>query len=227
MLTGSMGGRLICALTLGVALVALSVVPALATPTGLNNIPTADVVAKDFLVLQSWLGFGSGLDTSWAAGAKYGPAENWEVGLDGGLTGPGSGGGPVFQAKYRVCLEKGARIALGAANVSNDRDLHGDYFPYVVASVPIGSQADGHLGYSFQSGNNGLFLGANAAVSPRLTLRSDWIQTDSGDESVWSLGFISPVTSDFLVEGWASFPTAEGSETDYILKVDYVIPLRT
>ncbi len=63
----------------------------LATPTGLNNIPTADVVPQDVLVLQSWTNFGSDVDTSWAAGFKYGPACNWEVGLDGGLTGPGSG----------------------------------------------------------------------------------------------------------------------------------------
>jgi hypothetical protein len=220
-----MGGRLILTLALGCIVVALAAVPTFATPTGLNNIPTADVVPKDILVLQSWTDFGSDRDTGWAAGFKVGPAENWEVGLDGGLTGPGSGGGPTFQAKYKIPLQKGARVALGLANVSNDRDLHGNVFPYAVASVPLGDRANGHLGYGVQSGNHVLFLGADAAASKSLTLRSDWTQTNDGDESLWSLGFISPVTSNFLVEGWASFPSATGVENDYLLKVDYVIPL--
>ncbi len=216
--------RTLCAALIAASFAACSIGTALATPTGLNNIPTADVVPRNVLVLQSWVNFGSGLDTGWAAGAKYGPAENWEVGLDGGLTGPGSGGGPVFQAKYRVPLEKGARLAAGVANLSGNRDFHGGYFPYAVASVPIAERANGHLGYSFQSATRGLFLGADVTVGRAFTLRSDWIHTDDGDESVASLGFITPVTSDFLVEGWASFPTAPGAETNYILKVDYVIP---
>jgi len=203
----------------------LSALPAMATPTGLNNIPTADVVPTGVLVLQSWSDFGSDRDTSWAAGFKYGPAQNWEVGLDGGLTGPGSGGGPVLQAKYKIPLQKGARVLLGAANISNDRDRHGDVFPYAVASVPLSKEVTGHLGYSLQQDNHALFLGADAAVSKNLTLRSDWIQTDDGNNSVWSLGFIGPLTKSFLVEGWASFPTAAAANTDYVVKVDYVIPL--
>jgi hypothetical protein len=209
---------------LAAVIAAASVSTAWATPTGLNNIPTADVVPLHVLVLQSWTNSGSGLDTAWAAGAKYGPAENWEVGLDGGLTGPGSGGGPVFQAKYRVPLEKGGRVLAGVANLSENRDFHGDYFPYVVASVPVGERANGHLGYSFQSATRGLFLGADVTVGRALTLRSDWIHTDDGDESVASLGFITPVAQSWAVEGWASFPTAPGAETNYVLKVDYVIP---
>lgn len=207
------------------AAVALAPRQANATPTGLNNIPTADVVPKDILVLQSWTNFGADRETSWAAGFKVGPGQNWEVGMDGGLTGPGSGGGPTFQAKYRIPLEKGARLALGVANVSGNRDFHGDSFPYAVASVPIGKQANGHLGYSVQSDNHALFLGADAAVNERLTLRSDWIQMNDGHDSVWSLGFISPLTKSFLVEGWASFPTASGAETGYVIKLDYVIAI--
>jgi hypothetical protein len=103
--------------------------PAHATPSGLNNIPSADVVPKDILVVQSWTEVGPDGDTSWAAGLKVGPAENWELGLDGGLAGPGSGGGPTFQAKYRIPLQNGARAALGLANVSNDRDRHGGVLP--------------------------------------------------------------------------------------------------
>lgn len=225
MLRCKMGGRLILTLALGCAVVALGAVPVFATPTGLNNIPTADVVPKDILVLQAFSNFGGSSDAAWFGGFKVGPAENWEVGLDGQVSGPGSGGGPTLQAKYKIPLQKEARLALGAANISDDRDRHGEVFPYLVASVPLSERTNGHLGYSFQSGNHALFLGADATVSRSLTLRSDWIQTNDGNESMWSLGFISPVTQRFLVEGWASFPSAAGAETNYVLKVDYVIPL--
>ena len=220
-----MGERRLLTVALGCVLVALSVLPALSTPTGLNNIPTADVVHKDILVLQAFSSFGGSGDAAWVAGFKVGPAENWEVGLDGQVSGPGAGGGPTLQAKYRIPLQKGARLALGAANVSGDRGRHGSVFPYLVASAPLGERSNGHLGYSPQSGNHALFLGADATVSTNLTLRSDWVQTNDGSESVWSLGFISPVTRQFLVEGWASFPSAAGAQTNYVLKVDYVVPL--
>lgn len=220
-----MGGRRLLTLALGCTVVALATAPALATPSGLNNIPTADVVPKDILVLQAFSNFGGSQDTSWFAGFKVGPAENWEVGLDAQVGGPGSGGGPTLQAKYKMPLQKGARLALGAANISGDRDRHGDVFPYIVGSVPLGERANGHLGCGFQSDNRALFLGADAAVSRNLTLRSDWIQTNDGNESMWSLGFISPVSKDLLVEGWASVPSAAGAETNYVLKVDYVVPL--
>jgi hypothetical protein len=187
--------------------------------------PTADVVPESVLVLQAFSNYGGDQDASWFAGFKVGAAENWEVGVDGQVGGPGCGGGPTFQAKYRMRLQSGARLALGAANISGDRDRHGDTFPYLVASLPLGEGANGHLGYSMQSDNGALFLGADATVNKGLTLRSDWIQTTEGDESMWSLGFISPVTKGFLVEGWASFPSAAGAETNYVLKVDLVIPL--
>jgi len=203
--------------------IALAPRPASGTPTGLNNIPTADVVPQKILVLQGFANFDG--ETSWFAGFKLGPTENWEVGLDGQLGGPGSGGGPTFQAKRKIPLGNGARLALGAANISGDRDRHGDAFPYLVASLPLGGQANGHLGYSLQSDNHALFLGADANAGRNLTLRSDWIQTNDGNESMWSVGFISPVTKDFLVEGWALFPSAAGAQTNYVLKADYVIPV--
>lgn len=208
----------------GVLLMALASCSALATPTGLNNIPTADVVPPNLLVLQSWATFDG--ETSWFAGLKYGPAENWEVGLDDAVAGPGSEGGPTAQAKYRIALSSDARAALGLANVSNDRDRHGSVFPYAVLSASLGATTNGHLGYAFQSGNHALFLGADAAASKSLTLRTDWTQTEDGDKSVWSLGFITSVTDDFLVEVWASFPTAVGANTDYVVKADYVIRFR-
>jgi hypothetical protein len=214
----SMAMRVLAALIL----VAAMAVPALASPTGLNNIPTADVVPLRLLVLQAWVNTG-GDDTTWFGGFKYGPAENWEVGLDSSLNGAGTG--LTAQAKYRIPLEHGMRAAVGLANISADDDRHGDVFPYAVLSAPLGQKANGHLGYAFQSGNQALFLGADATVNEKLTLRTDWTQTNDGHDSVWSLGFISPLSPKLLVEAWGSFPTATGADSSLTVKLDYVIPL--
>lgn len=200
--------------------------PAFATPSGLNNIPTADVTPQTLLVLQAFSNFGTDLDTSWFAGFKVGAAEHWELGLDGQVAGTGAGGGPTFQVKYQLPPQPRTKAALGLANISGDRQRHGEFFPYAVISSILSPRVNGHLGYSFQSNNHALFLGMDTPVSESLTLRSDWIQTDDGDESVWSLGFINQISGNYLVEGWSSFPSAAGAETNYVLKLDYVIPLK-
>jgi len=208
-------------LVASVLVVALCCTAALASPTGLNNIPTADVAPLNVLVLQTWTSFDG--DASWVAGLKYGPAENWEIGLDDTFSGAGSASEPALQAKYRIPLRNGVRAALGLANISSDRDRNGEFFPYAVVSAPLGEKATGHLGYSLQQDNHALFLGADAAVSAGLTLRADWIQANDGGESVSSLGFIAPIGERWLVESWASFPTAESADSFYTIKVDYVI----
>ena len=194
-----------------------------ATPTGLNNIPTADVVPAHVLVWQAFAQFGEDRAPAWFAGFKYGPAENCEVGLDDTVTGAGSAGGPTLQAKYRLELNASAALALGAANVSDDPSRHGELFPYGVVSAEAGS-ARLHLGRSWQSGNQAWFAGIDRSVSPELTLRADWIQTSDGDECVKSLGFIRSLGPRWLLEAWALFPSEDGASTDYIVKLDWVIP---
>lgn len=212
-----------CALALLCA-VMIAAGPGFATPTGLNNIPTADVVPADVLVWQAFAQFGEDRDPAWFAGFKYGPTENLEVGLDDTVAGAGSAGGPTLQAKYRVPVGESSALALGAANVSTDRSRHGDVFPYLVLSAPMGA-AHAHLGHSWQSDNRAWFLGADAPVGEALTLRADWTQTADGEEHVSSLGFIHSLGPRWLVEGWASFPRAEGAETSYVLKLNWVMPL--
>ncbi len=194
---------------------------ALATPTGLNNIPTADLVAAGELVLQGFSEFGRGREPSWFAGLKCGPAAGWEVGIDDTSAGPASAGGPVLQAKYRLALA-GAALGLGAANISGDSDRNGDVYPYAVLSAGLG-RINGHLGYSAQRENNAWFVGADGAVTPKLTLRADWTQVADRAESVSSLGFITALSRQWLLEGWASFPTAEEAKTTAIVKLDYVL----
>ncbi len=211
-------------LLLGLGLAACGVRPAWATPTGLNNIPTAEVVGEHELVLQAFSEFGREREPAWFDGFKYGPAPDWEVGLDDLFAGPGSAGGPTLQAKYRTPLGNRAAMALGAANISNDRSRHGDVFPYVAVSGDLGPLRL-HVGRSWQADNQAWFLGMDAAASADLTLRADWIQAADGEESIASLGFICTISPRWLVEGWASFPTEEDAESSYIVKLDFVVPL--
>ena len=54
-----------------------------ATSTGLNNIPTADVVPDKVLVFQYFSDFGTDNVPDHFVGFKYGLMNNIEIGLDG------------------------------------------------------------------------------------------------------------------------------------------------
>ena len=58
-------------------------VPVWATSTGLNNIPTADVVPENVLVFQYFSELGNDNVPDHFAGFKYGLMKNVEIGLDG------------------------------------------------------------------------------------------------------------------------------------------------
>jgi len=210
---------------LGVAvIVALAPWPAWATPTGLNNIPIADVVSQNVLVWQGFSVFGQEAAPAWCVGLKYGPAEDWEVGLDDTVGGVGSAGAPTLQAKHRLPLGKRAALALGVANISDDRDRCGELFPYAVVSADLTS-VNGHLGYTWQKDNHAWFLGLDRRLKEELTLRADWTQARGGEESVASLGFIRALDPRWLAEGWVSFPTAKDEGTSYVVKLNYVVSL--
>ena len=53
-----------------------------ASPTGLNNIPTTDVVPKNVLVLQTWRNMADDTHTQSYVGMKFGPFRNAEIGID-------------------------------------------------------------------------------------------------------------------------------------------------
>ena len=215
------------AMPLALSLLSLAAVAtvALATPTGLNNIPTAYVVPDHLLVLQGFTEFGQDRTPSWFTGLKYGPAPDWEIGIDDTSLGLASEGGPVLQAKRKITLSERTDLGLGLANVSDDTDRNGETFPYAVVSSNLGSFT-GHLGYSIQQDNHAWFVGADTTVAEKFTLRADWIQVADAEESVSSFGFLTPLSPRWLVEGWASLPSAENAETSYVLKLDYVVPLR-
>lgn len=205
-----------------VSLCMLAALPAaLASPSGLNNIPTADVVPLNVEVLQLYSGFGEGRAPSHVLGAKVGVAPGLEMGADFEVL-PDQGPA-TFQAKYRIGLGSGLALALGAADVSGEEEIAGKWMPYAVASKDLGAFRL-HLGYSGQSDNKGVFVGADAPVGGGVTLRSDWLENNGGDGSLASLGSMWELTPTWVIEGWGSFPSAAGHDDSYLLKLDYVVP---
>lgn len=230
---------------LGVLLLVIWTGTTWATTTGLNNIPTADVVPRGWLVWQQINNIGGDQPWRHTAGFKYGLSHNLEVGLDGllkhshqdasgaGVT--GAGGAPAypftFQAKYRIeSRTSGLAFALGVANLSTNTAKAGKPVFYGAAARDF-KPFRGHLGYLLQSGgsgapnNNTFFAGVDKAVNRRLTLRADWLQINHRSDSLSSLGFIYKVSDQFLIEGWYSLPTTNGVHNTFTLKFDFPVKL--
>jgi len=221
-------------LLVGVA-AALALVPrsAMATPSGLNNIPTADVAPPGALVLQAFANLGDGQTEVLAAGFKYGLFPGLEIGVDDRLhawgTGAGvtgAGGAPagpaVLQLKYRLSVPGPVAVAVGAANLSADTESAGNPVPYGVVTYAAPGALRLHGGYEAQAGSPGWFAGADYSIG-RLTVRADWTQTANQQESVSSLGGILTLNPHWLVEGWASWPTAADTNSTLTLKLDWVV----
>jgi len=117
-----------------------SIATAHATPSGLNNIPTADTTPQGTFVLQGFTTLGGNRDADFNLGFKPGidlKAVKLELGLASHLV-PGKGGPVELHGKIAVPLGEGLpTIAAGAANISfskDDRRRAGDTFAYFVVS---------------------------------------------------------------------------------------------
>lgn len=123
----------------------LAATAAYATPTGLNNIPTADTPPMGTFVLQTYSTLGGFADGDFSLGFKTGIDFNFvkfEVGADSRVYWPNQGGPVAVQGKVAVPLgEHLPTIAVGAANVAfseHQRERAGDVFGYVVATEDLG-----------------------------------------------------------------------------------------
>jgi hypothetical protein len=201
---------------------ALSAVSSGASPTGLNNIPTADVVPQGVLVIQEFQNFGNDQRPTFFAGAKYGGAKQLEVGVDDHFAGKPTGS-PVVQAKYKLLNDdKHLSAALGVANLG-DHARNGDAAFYVALKRELTPQFRGHIGYLNQ-GDSSFFAGVDGDLGKSGWVgRSDAIQTNRGHDWLASVGTIGPLGKNALVEAWASFPTQSGQSTTFTLKFNWVI----
>jgi len=206
-------------LALAVLLLCVSSGPCFSSPSGLNNIPTADVAAQGVVVLQAWANAAEGQDTTWLAGAKTGLTPDLEVGLDSRVA---PDGGPVTaQVKYRVrSTIPDLWWALGLANLSADKDRAGEPMPYAVATRSLG-QWRAHLGYSAQKDAEGLFCGADLQISPSLLMRADWVRLGAAAGSATSVGALWASDGRLAFEARLTFPNSPPSATALTLKADW------
>lgn len=196
-----------------------------ATSTGLNNIPTADVVPENVLVFQFISDVAHNNAPAYTTGFKYGPAKNIEIGLDGNIF-PQKGKTEtlVAQGKIRFELSDSLAIAGGITNLA-DRARAGREYPFAVLSQDFGFLR-AHLGGTIQKDNEGFFAGIDKTVKfldRDLTLRSDVIQNNDQQDTTTSVGFIYDLGHDFLIESWVSFPSESGKEDVVTIKLNYVI----
>lgn len=203
----------------------LAAVPVWATSTGLNNIPTADVVPENVLVLQFISDFANNDTPVYTAGFKYGLFKNIEIGLDGNIF-PQKGKTETLaaQGKLRFELSDSLSIAGGIANLG-DRARAGREFPFGVLSQDFGFLRV-HFGGTIQKDNEGFFGGIDKTftfLDRDFTLRSDIIQTNDQHDTTASIGFIYDIGHNFLVESWMSFPSESDKEDVLTVKLNYVI----
>lgn len=197
-----------------------------ASSTGLNNIPTADVVPEKVLVLQAYTEVGEGNKPDYFTGFKYGPVKNLEVGLDGRVFPEANEEEWVKgQIKYRFEYNDSTAVAVGVANLG-DRATTGWEDYYAVLSHDLGFLR-AHLGGTLQRDNEGGFAGLDKTVEffeRDLTLRTDIIQTNDSHDITNSVGFMYDLKNNFILESWISFPTQSGKEDVFTIKLNYVIP---
>ncbi len=215
-----------------------------ASPTGLNNIPTTDVVPKNVLVLQTWRNMADDTHTQSYVGMKFGPFRNAEIGIDWKAD-DRSHGHAEFQGKYSFDVYKEYwRGVVGIANVTDNRKHNGEVFPYVATSLDV-KFARLHLGYAPQPHNEAFFAGIDKTIpvlNRNLTLRADAIHMNDKNDALLSAGFvyefgridadenpasglagaIEAITKNIILEVWVSKPTTTDSES-YTAKLNYVI----
>lgn len=122
----------------------LFIAGALATPSGLNNIPIADTTPQGTFVLQPFSTIGGDRDTDFNLGFKTGfdaKAVRFEIGAASHLH-PGEAGPLTLHGKIAIPFGTGLpTFALGLANVTftdRQRRRAGDIFGYAVLSQDFG-----------------------------------------------------------------------------------------
>ena len=99
--------------TLALICLILAAGPIWGSPTGLNNIPTADVVPKGLLVFQYYSFIAANGRADHFGAFKYGLSSNIEVGLDGrGASDSGADEFLVAQAKLRLDLSDSLALSI-------------------------------------------------------------------------------------------------------------------
>lgn len=191
---------------------------ALASPSGLNNIPTSDT-ASGSPVFQIYSSVGNAAQTQHITGIKWGGGVlgedskllRFEIGADERYA-PGSLGSPVAQFKVAFHpVAQGPDFALGRANWAFTDDSNP--FDYLIASQTLGSWRF-HGGYGLQTSANTFLFGLDKSFqfSGRDTLvRLDLVQVADGSGVMPSIGALHVLNSWAVAETWVSQSTLDAS----------------
>ena len=201
-----------------------------ASPTGLNNISTTDVIDLDFLALQYYANIpAKGSTEQWIA-FKYGLFRNVEIGADWKANDDPSLHA-VIQAKYRMDPNQWwcdwpdlPKFVVGFANLNDDRSNTGPIAPYLAASYDVGI-ARLHAGFDFQHDNEAFFAGVDRTFKlwdQDFTPRADVRQINDRQDWLASAGFVTTLPGPFLLESWVSFPS-DGRDPIATVKLNLVI----
>ena len=215
--------------------------PATASPSGLNNTPTADTCSERTVVLQGWSGFGHEQNPDWWTGLKLSPFKNAEIGVDWKADDDPSRHAE-FQVKYGIDLnDVGTRLGLGIANVSDSRPSNGEPFPYAVLTQDVKGWFRIHAGYDFQEDNKGAFGGIDRTVpllGRDVMLCADAIQINDQEDMLFAPGIkfglghkgaegesvsaIDKVLQHVVFETWTTFTTEPHKHQGYVAKLNLV-----
>ncbi len=215
------------------------------SPTGLNNIPTTDVVPEDVLVFQTWLNAGYNRHPQNFVGFKYGPFKDVEIGVDWKANDV-THAHATLQAKYAFDIDGDVwRGVIGFADLSDNRKHTGEWFPYAATSLDLKAFRL-HFGFAPQPHNEAFFGGIDKWVTlldRNLQLRADAIQINDKKDMKFSVGFLYELTrrsggsetagtglAEFLdsiaknviLESWVTMPST-GNQEVYTVKLNYVI----
>jgi len=188
------------------------------SPTGLNVVPTADVLSKDTYVVLS----------PWSGGLRFGPegeiysllqvgaGRSVEVGLDQWVN-----NGILdsrLNAKWKLMEEESGRpaIAIGVQNVarySNDQ-------PYMVATKALDRSGRSrlHAGLISMDGASRAMLGLDKSCGPTIALQADYV---SGNENSLTAGFALKLAESTALWVARSFPNGSGSKSDYFVRLGF------
>ncbi len=220
--------------------------PAWASPSGLNNIPTTDVVPPKTFVLQAYTNMGDDFHTQHYLAFKTGVIKGVEVGTDWKAH-DRAHGHAAFQGKYAFDIKEGLlRAVVGTANLSCNRADQGELFPYAATSLDL-KVFRLHAGFAPEAHNEAFFAGIDRTfpfLGRNLQLKADAIQFDDKDEVLFSAGFLyefgrkraddeeppsgllgimDAITRNLILESWVSVPTGSGNRDTYTIKLNYVI----
>jgi hypothetical protein len=210
-----------------------AVTSVLGTPTGLNNIPTAETIDHRTVAVQFFSSFGGSNQFSTSGPGKtsdwVGFKTGWdfkpfhlEWGLDSVL-GTGYSGPLLFQTKARIQPWEDGMFAIGVAGVAlTDTRRARDPFTYAMLYHDF-HVVRLHAGYGLQTHGDSYLFGIDRTwklFERNFNLNADLVQSRNQQGLISSVGAKYFLNKHIVFETWVNFPDRD--RTSWIAKVNYV-----